>query len=131
VLTQYDPAIRVKTFLRANAIPQQTWGGIVDCSTGLVSEYLNDRKQMPGDVAEKWLKRIAVISDLLKQLDGIPPNWHPDTASQWKRILSDFEDGKLLVSVVSLRPERQISPEKTQAATLLLEIVSKEKSEKV
>lgn len=116
MLATYSPAATVSRFLKLNNFPQETWGGIVGISTGLVSEYLSGKKPLPGDVAERWLAEVKNIKNFLERVSPVPVNWHPRLASEWKKILRDFENNKLLVSVVDCGPESQVSPQITQAA---------------
>jgi hypothetical protein len=112
----YDPASVVGTFLKTHAIPQETFAGLIGLSTGAVSEFLNAKKNLPGDVAERWLSTIKVMKEFIERTAPLHLNWHPRCAESWKKILQDFERRQLLISVVSLKSDSTDSPEVIRAA---------------
>lgn len=122
--TAYSPASVVGQFLKQHQIPQETFAGIVGLSTGATSEYLTGKKELPSNVAERWLETIATMKDFIERVAPLPINWHPRLGTVLKKILNDFEKRQLLISVVDLGPKSTISDEIARAASYLADLTT-------
>jgi hypothetical protein len=124
VPTAYSPASTVGQFLKQHQIPQETFAGIVGLSTGATSEFLTGKKELPSNLAERWLETIATMRSFIERIAPLPINWHPRLGSVLKNILRDFEKRQLLVSVVDLGPKTTVSDEIARAASYLADLTT-------
>jgi hypothetical protein len=83
-------------------VSRNFFAGLVGLNTAELSRYLSGAKPLPNELAGKFTVVIDTLSSLIERAHPLKLNFSPDSAVVWGRILHDFAEQKLLVSVVDL-----------------------------
>ena len=118
MLASFSPARRLLEALNRLQIPQAFFAIVVGTSTATLSKYLNGL-WTSGEADIKWLQQIKLIEELIRVSLPLHLNFHPRHGESFKKILRDFEKRQLLISVVDLGPQRQVSEDIRKAAEFL------------
>ena len=88
--------------LDALGISRNFFAPLVGVSTALLSQYFTGVKQLPNDAAARFEETVNSLERLVERTRPLRLDFSPEFADDFRKILHEHDEGKLLVSVVDL-----------------------------